>query len=158
MIEVTAKVVGLPEIKTVLEQLSGIVHRRLVRCISALGTELQRDIKEELNGPVLDRVTGRLGRSITQVTTDEGDTVRSRTGTNVSYGAYHELGFHGTETVRAHVRTMMRGSKGRSAMVREHERKVNYAGRPFLRPALDAKRDEIRDRISRALRGWTHGG
>jgi phage gpG-like protein len=54
-------------------------------------------------------------------------------GTNIEYGAYHEFGFHGRVQVQAHARH----TKTADALVRAHGRNVNYAGRPFMRPALD---------------------
>jgi hypothetical protein len=55
----------------------------------------------------------------------------------VEYAAAVELGFHGPETVRAHMR---RTSKG-EVPVREHERQGNTPEQPYLRPALYQERD-----------------
>ena len=120
----------------------------------------------------LSELTGRLRRSIVQKTSRTSEGVVGRIGTNVPYGRYHELGFHGTINIPAHQRLpgrqfqmgnltigertaerlgllTKRGKLRKRANavevddsrlvasdVRAHQRTVNYAGRPFLRPAV----------------------
>jgi len=62
-------------------------------------------------------------------------------GTDVEYAPRVEMGFSGTETVKAHNRTI-RQAWGRSIAPREvavgsFERNVNQPAYPFLRPAVD---------------------
>lgn len=83
-------------------------------------------------------------------------------GTNTVYAAYHEFGFSGIEHVRAHTRRSARarrasawGPRGRDvfarrrsdavAQVRAHDRRVNYAGHPYVRPAVRTLTPEIRE-------------
>ena len=119
-----------------------------------------------MSGPrpsVLDVVTGRFRQSIvTEVEVDNNE-ITGRIGSNLPYAAYHEFGFHGVENVSAHSRVtelavhkgkagagvfiVQRGTKKLSrsqktgfagvTFVKAHSRKVDYAGRPYLRPALE---------------------
>lgn len=62
-----------------------------------------------LDGPRpahLGTVSGRLQQSIVSETSREGDTVRGAAGTNIQYAAYHEFGFHGVVSVKAHTRVV----------------------------------------------------
>jgi phage gpG-like protein len=76
-------------------------------------------------------VTGKLAQSITHRVYED----YAEVGTNISYGAFHEFGFQGTVMVSAFTRR--RGKSGYPWPVSAHTRRINYAGRPFLRPALD---------------------
>jgi hypothetical protein len=128
-----------------------------------------------LQGPRPERlgeITGRLRNSVVSKVDRTPDKIIGRAGSNLSYGGYHEFGFHGTETVKGHTRVVQQVSangevfdgrdqlkdragvligfkQGRKAAsgpqrggivvvqyVKPHKRRVNYAGRPFLRPAL----------------------
>jgi phage gpG-like protein len=154
---VTAKVVGADAVERRLLGMSAKIHQRIVRAVTRLGIELQRDVKTLLSGPALSVRTGRLRRGVNQRTDDDGATVRSRTGENVEYAAFHELGYHGSQTVKAHQRTSAFGRETKPFTVPQHSRRVDYAGRPFLRPALDAKRADIKARIERAVKGGDNG-
>lgn len=55
----------------------------------------------------------------------------------VEYAAAVELGFHGLETVRAHMR---RSKNGVEHQVREHVRHANTPAQPYLRPSLYQER------------------
>ena len=167
MIEITAQVVGMQEVVARLAGESDRIHKRVRRAVERSGIEVQRLVKDSyLTGGALDVRTGRLRRSVTQETTDDGTTIRSRVGTNVAYGRFWELGFSGTEQVRAHMRAnkagkMRIGGKLRKVMamvpVRAHTREVHQRPRPFLGPALRMLSQATRERILRAL-GETDGG
>ena len=125
--------------------------------------------REYLSGPrpvTLDVITGRLRQSIaSQVEVVVDSQVVGMIGSDVRYAAFHEYGFHGIEQVRTFTRATKsgayngRGQKKESAVnvVRAHSRQVNYAGRPFLKPALDrclpAILQDIKDEIGKAIRG-----
>jgi len=103
--------------------------------------------------PLLRNQTRTLRNSITHSTRlDRGaEKVVGAIGTNVVYGRIHELGFRGTVSVAAHSRRVRdinwTAGGGRetddnftSQEVKAHTRWMNYAGRPYLRPAV---RDSI---------------
>ena len=137
----------------------------MVKAMRRVVIGLQAHVKaDKLTGQVLHVRTGTLRRSINQeVRYAGGGLIEGIVGTNVEYAAAHEYGFHGTVTVRAHVRRISTASKakalssssgkaatiarwvGRSsknrfvkgyADVRAHTRTVNLPERSFLRTAL----------------------
>jgi phage gpG-like protein len=144
--------------------------------------------REYLQGPrpaKLGEITARLRNSISSKVTVSGDKVTGRIGTNVSYGAYHEFGFHGTENVRQFNRVISRTFRSQGSIgspiqlggkfeagarsggkkaarsqrsgavtfefVKAHTRKVDYAGRPFVAPALQKSLPMILAEIKKDL-------
>jgi phage gpG-like protein len=124
------------------------LHARLVQVTKRLAIMLQRYVKEsKLSGQVLNVRTSTLHRSINQ-RVDE-DKVIGYVGTNVPYGRIHEFGFHGTVTVREHLR---RTVKGKMALVHQHPRNVDLPVRSFLRSALEDKRSFIIESYEKVAR------
>ncbi|MEP7299159.1 MAG: phage virion morphogenesis protein [Burkholderiales bacterium] len=114
---------------------------------------VQRQSKEfKLSGQVLKVRTGRLRRSINVKMSETESSVTGSVGTNVSYARPHEYGFHGTVTVREHLRRSVSGFH----TVRSHPRKVDMPERSFLRSALAdmsaAIRLEFEQATQRAMR------
>ena len=171
----------------------------------ALATGLSRGLlyaasvaqRQFLSGPrpaVLDVRTTRLRNSIATEVEPSGPTIIGRMGSNVSYAAFHEFGFHGLVNVRAHtripafhsvstgkqidIRRSLHDDKGNFVgykesnqgafyrlgrkmrvqlafnvvQVRAHSRKIDYAGRPYIRPALEASLPTITTEINRELK------
>ena len=89
--------------------------------------------------------TGRLEGSIDHQVIDEGQQVELQVGAfpdaegEIEYAAAVEMGFHGFEVVREHMR---RSPNGGSHLVREHARHANTPEQPYLRPALYQERSE----------------
>lgn len=136
---------------------------------------------EYLSGKPLRRITGRLQSGMTKSVTRSGDRVIGLVGNNVKYAAFHEFGFHGVMNVKAHTRVMQNiNAKGESIastgkvisgvvqtrkeiakkqrggmvsvqFVRSHNRQVNYAGKPFVRPALEQMTPQIKIEIQKDL-------
>lgn len=120
--------------------------------------------REYLHGPRparLGTVTTRLQGSIATEVKLDSKTVVGRFGSNVRYAGYHEFGFKGVENVKGFYRALHPGGK-RAAMrlrkgavgvgfVRSHTRRVDYPGKPFLRPALAAAVPVIEREIQGAL-------
>lgn len=170
-----------------------------MRVLQACARGLQRGLlhaagvaqREYLSGPrpeKLDVRTTRLRNSITEEVslTDRG--VTGRLGTNVAYGAFHEFGFVGSMSIRAHSRFFsafnagglrvtpsrrtIRDREGNvvgfkettanaaareghpfvfNIQVKAHTRQVNYAGRPFVRPALEKSIPVIQQEIEKEI-------
>jgi len=160
--ELSIRVVGAEGVEGRIRGISAAVHWRLRAAVQGLGIELQGKVKVKLSDDVLHVRTGRLRRSITEATTDEGETIASRTGTNVAYGRAWELGFSGDVAVRAHERVSSmafgRQVAPKTQQVSAHTRHVNMAPRPFLQPALAEMRDRIRERLSTAVAEAANGG
>jgi phage gpG-like protein len=146
-VEITGTVLGAGAVVARFAEGSTRAQAIVQRSVQALGLELLARVKsQKLTGQVLKVQTGRLRRSINEKTTAAGSTVESVVGTNVSYGRFWELGFHGDVAVRAHTR---RGKKA-DAMVKAHTRRVNAAPRPFLAPALEEMRARVLERLTQA--------
>lgn len=89
--------------------------------------------------------TGRLEASIDHQVIADGALVELQVGAfpddegDIDYAAAVEMGFHGMEVVREHMR---RSPNGGEHLVREHERHANTPEQPYLRPALYQERSE----------------
>lgn len=144
-----------------------LIRARVKQALAGLGIELANRVKAtKLSGQVLKVRSGRLRNSINSRVTQAGDVYAATVGTKVVYGRFWELGFSGTESVRAHTRHVagrdVRGSRpdlksGRGKIaqglgfVRAHDRIVHQAPRPFLRPAFNEMRGIARERLTAAL-------
>ena len=114
----------------------------VIRVIKILTFKLVANIKKDkLSGDPLKVKTGRLRRSINASFTNGGKT--GRAGTNVNYGAVHELGLQ--VVIREHMRTMThifgKPVDPRLIKVSQHTRK--FPERSFLRSALKEMEPEI---------------
>jgi hypothetical protein len=64
-------------------------------------------------------------------------------GTNLIYARPVELGFHGPETVRAHIRDVAFGRTVTPFTVPSFTRNANQPAQPYARPGLEAARDTV---------------
>ena len=134
------------------------LQAQLVKRVSGWPLALQKRVQEtKLSDQVLHVRTGRLRRSINSRVEEDGARVYGFVGTNVVYGQRHEMGFSGTENVKAHSRLMTvafgrKVNDPRQISVRAFSRQIKYAARPFLRPALAEMKPEIVKGMEQALR------
>lgn len=156
---ITGKIVGGAQVLERFGRVSGKVH-------DELGTEIQRIVlklmghvvQDKLSGQVLNVKTGRLRRSINQRVEGKGtDQVAGYVGTNVVYARPFELGFNGTENVRAHMRQMNQAfgklvKNPRKIQVGAHSRHVDIKQRSFLRSALEDMTPQIRLDLAAAVK------
>ena len=150
---ITATLVGGGELIVKFEKVPGSLREKLESTIKSLTFDLAKKVKQDfLSGQALQRRTGRLSRSITTSFESDNDSFKGIVGTNVAYGAYHEFGFTGQETVKTFQRkqTMAFGRpmNTKIVQVRSFTRNVNYKAHPFLRPALEEMRPEIEKQIN----------
>ena len=129
-------------LNNLLRKLDDSVRPRvLIKSLKLSGSFLKGWIVESrLKGPrpkFLGRISARLSTSI-QATEPEqiSDGYQIRIGTNVEYARKHEFGFVGKEQVGAHTR------KGHP--VRAFTRNINLRARPFLRPALESRSNQLK--------------
>lgn len=155
-----------------IERARLLMARMPERLIAALqkanrlsGAVLLRQIKLKLSNDVLHVRTGNLRRNWHQImpVREEGGWGGGAGSGKTEYAAYHEFGLNGDVSVRAHSRRVTqvygRPVSGVTADVRAHSRHVNYAGRPYARPAFGEvkervqaiHKDEIRQAAERAL-------
>jgi phage gpG-like protein len=158
-VEIIAQVVGAETLIASLKETAAGYSKRVPATVRALGLQLLANVKENyLTGQSLNVRTGRLRRSINEKFTENGTTFTSSVGTNVSYGRFWELGFHGIEEVKAHTRMMTMAwgravKEPREISVGAHQRELDQKARPFLQPALAAMKDEIRARLVGSIEG-----
>jgi len=88
--------------------------------------------------------TGNLIKSIRYEHYSSNDIEGVKVGSfGVPYAAVHEFGFHGSVTVREHLRL---GFK-----VRQHSRQMNIRARPYIRPAVTKHTDWILATLAGAI-------
>lgn len=154
------RVIGDKALALRLEQMSEAVRSAAGQAVAVLVLKLQRKIvRDKLNGQVLKVQTGTLARSIDQVVLPSADGVRGIVSTNVEYARKHEYGAKGSESVKAHLRTVKQAFgkpiSPRKVAVRAHSRKVDYPERSFMRSALADMREEILADMEAAVKGAT---
>lgn len=155
----------LQNLKTTEDRLRRALGVGLSRGLQIAAGVAQKNYLSGPRPSVLDVVTTRLRGSIVTEVDVSNNVITGRIGSNVPYAAYHEFGFHGVENVKSHLRVasleiarknklgtvflVQRGGSKRLAKslkryditnitgVRAHTRKIDYDGRPYLRPALE---------------------
>jgi phage gpG-like protein len=138
---IKAELVNSAEVVARLERIDPRIREELRVGIGRLALKLAKNVQnDKLRGQVLKNRTGRLSHSITNTVVAEGAKVSGIVSTPVKYAPPHEYGFHGTVTIREHMRTVKQAF-GRpidpvQATVRAHEAKMNLPERSFLRSAL----------------------
>lgn len=111
--------------------------------------------RNKLSGQILKNRTGKLRRSINYKVTNTPDSSRGTVGTNTEYAAAHEYGFHGTVTVKEHLR-QIKMAWGKSIVpkeitVRAHSANMNIPEASFLRSSLKDNADKIKSEYYKAM-------
>jgi hypothetical protein len=124
-----------------LQSFSARLQARLDGVMEVLGASLEDAVRDNLGGGVLQRRSGRLAAGVTlDVEAGDGGIAVSVGAGDVPYAAFQEYGFHGTETIRAHLRTIRqafgRPIAPRAISVKSYIRHVDYPAHSFLRSAL----------------------
>lgn len=147
--------IGDRELVARLEAMPGRIGQSMATAVTRLCIQLQAKVQYKLSDDVLKVRTGTLRRSITEKVDEQPDSISGIVGTNVAYAAYHEYGFKGTESVKAHLRTIKKAwGKELKAPgqieVSAHSRKVDYPAHSFLRSALAEMESRIKETLSKA--------
>jgi phage gpG-like protein len=136
------EVTGADEVAARLRSFPDRLRSRLAAVLERVGGVLGDRVRDKLGGDVLHMRSGRLAGGLTlAVDTGDGTSVTlGIDGDAVPYAAYQEFGFHGSETVRAQLRTIKaafgRPIAPRQVAVRGYTRRVDYPAHSFLRSAL----------------------
>jgi hypothetical protein len=152
VIRLHTQVTGVERLKDDIRGLQPKARTALRRELNAIGAMLRDYIRSrKLEGQVLKRQTGRLWKSIRYTMEDQGlDTMYVEVGTDVKSPVSQRA-----VRTRAGRFTGKMKTKGGFPYGAYWE---TDGGRPFLRPALDEKRVEIRERIRLAVtQGATRG-
>lgn len=136
-----------------------VFYKRLSKAAKEFGADTEGKSKRDyLSGPRPSRlqpVTGRLRSSVTHAVTERENEIEVAVGTNVKYGKVWELGFQGTQQVRAHLRVVSKvfgeTTKATVQSVSSHARKANIKPRPFLSPAIQDMLPSFEQKIADAL-------
>lgn len=147
---------GASETIAKLRKIAPAVEDSVCKTMLKMAIKVQRLAKQKVSGDVLKVDTGTLRASITAKTETSGGKVIAVVGSNVKYAARHEFGFHGTESVKEHMRrssaqmkSAIIGKNGKeksfsklankgkgSGVVSAFTRQVNYPAHSFLRSSL----------------------
>jgi hypothetical protein len=150
--------IGETELIARFDGMGEAVQRELRLTVQMLAKNLQGFIvTQKLHGQVLGQRSGKLVQSIQEESPiEEGAGVYGRVfqSGDVKYGKFWEYGFHGTETVKQHFRSMVFGKDVAPFSVGPYERKVDEDARPFMRPSLAEYAPTISAELKKAvLRG-----
>lgn len=131
------------------------LRNRLDGTMRNLGGALQDRVRDKLGGVVLRQRSGKLAAGVAFDIASDSDGVSATVGIgNVPYAADQEYGFHGTETVRAHLRTIKeafgRTIAPREIAVRAHTRRIDYPAHSYLRSALADIAPDVQAQIDAA--------
>lgn len=147
MSEVTVKVIGVNEIVERFKQSSIKTRTNIATAISLSVMQLVNDVKINLTGRYLNVRTGLLRNSAFAKTSFGMGQIKGTVGTNAYYGRIHHFGYEGTYNVKTHMRKM----NDKQFPVMSHNRTVKLRPRPYLTDALEARRDEIVQRILKSV-------
>jgi hypothetical protein len=142
--------VGDSEVIAKLDRMPQRLREELKTGLGRLALKMARLARAKVNGPLLRRRTGALWQSINGTVLDEGDKIAGVTSVAgdalskghkvIDYARAHEYGFHGTVTVKEHLREIKqafgRSIAPKQITVRAHEMKMNIPEKAFLRSSL----------------------
>lgn len=135
----------------------GRLAARLEAVMRTVGGTLEDSVRANLGGRVLRARSGRLRASLALGVASHGDDLVATLGIDgdVPYAAYQEYGFHGIETVRAHLRTIKRAFgrpiAARHSAVNAHSRRIDYPAHSYMRSALDEIGPDFQAQIETAV-------
>lgn len=150
---------GLERLQDRLAGLPAVIAATLADSMRIQAQALATAAGARLDSQVKDG-TGALSRALIPTLTVNG--LAATAGVTVdeaspaaAYAAFQEHSFHGTESVRAQLRTITQAF-GRSIApvsvpVRAYDRRVDYDGHPFLAPALADAAGDIRAALTDAI-------
>jgi len=115
---------------------------------------------EKLTGQVLKTRTGTLRRKVNARVTETPETVTGQVGVKLAYAAIHEYGFDGSESVKAHTRTIHQAFGHPLAapvvvQVQSFSRHMKMPERSYLRSALRERAPNIMAALELAAREAT---
>ena len=143
---------GAADVVRTLDALPGRIQTELRPSVARLSGDLAEAVKARTGAR-----SGRLRASIIEATGDDGATAFATVASDLAYARAQEFGFHGTVSVRAHLRQIRtafgRAIVPRTAPVRAHPMRMNLPERSFLRAALRDldERGAIRSAIAGAI-------
>lgn len=149
---------------TFLAQYPPRMHARLLQVMQRIGFDLQGYVqREKLQGQVLKHRTGWLSSHVLPKVQDDGHQITTTVGVDgraVPYAAAHEYGFHGSENVRAHTRTISmvfgREVAPTTVNVAAFTRQGNTPERSYLRSSLRERLETYKQWLKGASANAAH--
>ena len=152
---INGQVIGTERVTADLRAEEGRTRSRVRQTVNRLGVKLQTHVKKDkLTGQVLRVKSGRLRRSINLEMSETEDSITASVGTNVNYGIGWEMG-HRRPAVDIYPKNKLALFwPGAAHPVKHvHQPARDVRARPFLVPALNDLRAEIRERLGMAAAG-----
>lgn len=154
------EIIGDDKVIANLKSMDIKIHASLLKTITRLSIQLQSNIKsDKLSGQVLKTRTGTLRRSINQKVSDSPTSIVGKVGIGkdaAKYGLMHEYGFTGSQSVKAHLRTIKqafgKSITPKQVSISSHSREVKYPEKSFMRSALKDLEPYIKLEIEKALK------
>jgi len=145
---ITGYLVGDRQVLERLRALPDAAHSSLLRALTRLGIELQRDVQQ-------DKLSGSLRSSIDLTVDQSGGAITASVSSGSRYAGAQEYGFAGTVSVRTSLRRITKAF-GRpiaetTINVRAYDRRMDLPERSFLRSALEDMGPAIREEVQAAL-------
>ena len=157
---IVARLVGDDKVLARLHAMPADINSGLVRAITKLMIDLQRNIQQtKLAGEVLAVRSGSLKSSI-GIRMDETPTgIAATVFSDSDYARAHEFGFTGAVNVKASLRRITeafgRSISAKTIDVRAHSRAMDLPERSFLRSALEEISPALRNEVDMVLRDAT---
>lgn len=153
---ITADLAGTDGLLTRLRGMVGEANTGIVRAITELAIDLQRQVQDKLAGEVLSSRSGSLKSSIGFQIDQHATAVTGTVFSDSAYARAHEYGFAGAVNVKASLRRITeafgRPISGKTIEVRAYTRNMDLPERSFLRSALEDMAPAILDAVEGALR------
>jgi hypothetical protein len=152
MIDLGVKVIGAGEIEARFRQSSIKTRTNIATAIAVSIMELVADTKRNLTGNYLNVRTGLLRNSVFSNTSFGMSQIKGTVGTNAWYGRLWHQGWTRPDQTILPTKKKALFWKGAAHPFRSVNQKARtFEARPYLSDALMARKDEITQRILRAV-------
>jgi len=152
MTEVSVNIVGVNEIVAKFKESSIKTRSNIANAISISIMQLVSDVKLNLTGKYLNVRTGLLRNSTFSRTSFSTNQIKGTVGTNAWYGKLWHNGWTRPDLTILPTKKKALFWKGAAYPVsRVNQKARTFEPRPYLTDALEARKDEITQRILRAV-------
>jgi len=152
MTEVSVNIVGVNEIVAKFKESSIKTRSNIANAVSISLMQLVSDVKLNLTGKYLNVRTGLLRNSTFSRTSFSTNQIKGTVGTNAWYGKLWHNGWTRPDLTILPTKKKALFWKGAAYPVsRVNQKARTFEPRPYLTDALEARKDEITQRILRAV-------
>lgn len=152
MTEISVNIVGVNEIVAKFKESSIKTRSNIANAISISIMQLVSDVKLNLTGKYLNVRTGLLRNSTFSRTSFSTNQIKGTVGTNAWYGKLWHNGWTRPDLTILPTKKKALFWKGAAYPVsRVNQKARTFEPRPYLTDALEARKDEITQRILRAV-------